>query len=83
MCEFYKSMNSFFAKFAMFVAMSSVLIFLLAFLYILFLGIFNEKALNEFDFNDIAMFTLSIIVSFVTAISIIKKYEPNSFLKKI
>ena len=60
-----------------------VYIFLLAFLYILFLGIFNEKALNEFDFNDIAMFTLSIIVSFVTAISIIKKYEPNSFLKKI
>lgn len=83
MCEFYKSMNSFFAKFAMFVAMSSVLIFLLAFLYILFLGIFNENALNEFDFNDIAMFTVSIIVSFVTAISIIKKYEPNSFLKKI
>ena len=33
MCEFYKSMNSFFAKFVMFVAMSSVLIFLLAFLY--------------------------------------------------
>ena len=46
-------------------------------------GIFNEKALNEFDFNDIAMFTLSIIISFVTAISIIKKYVPNSFLKKI
>ena len=83
MCEFYKNMNSFFAKFAMLVAMSSVLRFLLAFLYILFLGIFNEKALNEFDFNDIAMFTLSIIISFVTAISIIKKYEPNSFLKKI
>ncbi|MDY0051000.1 MAG: hypothetical protein RBR65_00545 [Aliarcobacter sp.] len=82
MCEFYKNMNIFFAKLAMLVAASSVVIFIGGILYVLFLGLFNEKALSEFDFNDIAMFLIYTIVPFATSISIINKIEPDIFLKE-
>lgn len=82
MCEFYKNMNIFFAKLAILVAASSVVIFIGGILYVLFFGLFNEKALSEFDFNDIAMFLIYTIVPFVTSISIINKIEPDIFLKE-
>ena len=82
MCNFYKNMNIFFAKLAILVAASSVVIFIGEILYVLFLGLFNEKALSEFDFNDVALFLIYTIVPFVTSISIINKIEPDIFLKE-
>ena len=82
MCEFYKNMNIFFAKLAILVASSSVVIFIGGILYVLFLSLFNEKALSEFDFNDVALFLIYTIVPFVTSISIINKIEPDIFLKE-
>jgi hypothetical protein len=82
MCEFYKNMNIFFAKLAILVAASSVVIFIGGILYVLFLSLFNEKALSEFDFNDVALFLIYTIVPFVTSISIINKIEPDIFLKE-
>ena len=82
MCNFYKNMNIFFAKLAILVAASSVVIFIGGILYVLFLGLFNEKALSEFDFNDVALFLIYTIVPFVTSISIINKIEPDIFLKE-
>lgn len=82
MCNFYKNMNIFFAKLAILVASSSVVIFIGGILYVLFLGLFNEKALSGFDFNDVALFLIYTIVPFVTSISIINKIEPDIFLKE-
>ena len=82
MCNFYKNMNIFFAKLAILVASSSVVIFIGGILYVLFLGLFNEKALSEFDFNDVALFLIYTIVPFATSISIINKIEPDIFLKE-
>ena len=83
MCDFYKNMNNFFAKLAMLVAISSVLLLFGGILYIFFISLFNEKALSELTFNDMAMFSIYTIIPFVTSISIIKKLEPDSFLKDI
>lgn len=83
MCNFYKTMNSFFAKLAMFVAIASVIAFLLIIVYGLYIAIFNVKTSFQFDFNDIALLFVYTIVPFITSINIIKKFEPDDFLKEI
>ena len=83
MCDFYKNMNIFFVKLAMFVSTSAVVIFFAGILYFLFLGLFNEKALSDFDFNDISMFLIYTIIPFAASISIINKIESDSLLQEI
>lgn len=83
MCNFYKNMNIFFVKLAMFVSTSAVVIFFGGILYVLFLGLFNEKALSDFDFNDISMFLIYTIIPFAASISITNKIESDSLLQEI
>ena len=83
MCNFYKNMNIFFAKLAILVSSSSVVIFIGGILYVLFLGLFNEKALSDFDFNDISMFLIYTIIPFAASISITNKIESDSLFQEI
>ena len=83
MCDFYKNMNIFFVKLAMFVSTSAVVIFFGGILYVLFIGLFNEKALSDFDFNDISMFLIYTIIPFAASISITNKIESDSLLQEI
>lgn len=83
MCDFYKNMNIFFVKLAMFVSTSAVVIFFGGILYVLFLGLFNEKALSDFDFNDISMFLIYTIIPFAASISITNKIESDSLFQEI
>ena len=83
MCDFYKNMNIFLVKLAMFVSTSAVVIFFGGILYVLFLGLFNEKALSDFDFNDISMFLIYTIIPFAASISITNKIESDSLLQEI
>lgn len=83
MCNFYKNMNIFFVKLAMFVSTSAVVIFFGGILYVLFLGLFNEKALSDFDFNDISMFLIYTIIPFAASISITNKIESDSLFQEI
>ena len=83
MCDFYKNMNIFFVKLAMFVSTSAIVIFFAGILYVLFLGLFNEKALSDFDFNDISMFLIYTIIPFAASISITNKIESDSLFQEI
>lgn len=83
MCEFYRNMNIFLARLAMFVAISSVVIFFAGIIYVFVLSFIDEKGLSELDFNDIAMFSIYTIIPFVTSIKIIEKIEPDTFLKEM
>jgi hypothetical protein len=83
MCDFYKNMNIFFVKLAMFVSTSAVVIFFAGIVYVLFLGLFNEKALSDFDFNDISMFLVYTIIPFAASISITNKIESDSLFQEI
>ena len=83
MCDFYKNMNIFFVKLAMFVSTSAVVIFFGGIVYVLFLGLFNEKALSDFDFNDISMFLIYTIIPFAASISITNKIESDSLFQEI
>ena len=83
MCDFYKNMNIFLVKLAMFVSTSAVVIFFGGILYVLFLGLFNEKALSDFDFNDISMFLIYTIIPFAASISITNKIESDSLFQEI
>ena len=83
MCDFYKNMNIFFVKLVMFVSTSAVVIFFAGIVYVLFLGLFNEKALSDFDFNDISMFLIYTIIPFAASISITNKIESDSLFQEI
>lgn len=83
MCEFYRNMNIFLARLAMFVAISSVVVFFAGIIYVFVLSFIDEKGLSELDFNDIAMFSIYTIIPFVTSIKIIEKIEPDTFLKEM
>ncbi|MDD2887311.1 MAG: hypothetical protein PHY66_05875 [Aliarcobacter sp.] len=83
MCDFYKNMNIFFVKLAMFVSTSAVVVFFGGIVYVLFLGLFNEKALSDFDFNDISMFLVYTIIPFAASISITNKIESDSLFQEI
>ena len=83
MCDFYKNMNIFFVKLAMFVSTSAIVIFFGGIVYVLFLGLFNEKALSDFDFNDISMFLIYTIIPFAASISITNKIESDSLFQEI
>lgn len=83
MCDFYKNMNIFFVKLAMFVSTSAVVVFFAGIVYVLFLGLFNEKALSDFDFNDISMFLVYTIIPFAASISITNKIESDSLFQEI
>ena len=82
MCESYRNMNIFLARLAMFVAISSVVIFFAGIIYVFVLSFIDEKGLSELDFNDIAMFSIYTIIPFVTSIKIIEKIEPDTFLEE-
>ena len=83
MCDFYKNMNIFFVKLAMFVSTSAVVVFFGGIVYVLFLGLFNEKALSDFDFNDISMFLIYTIIPFAASISITNKIESDTLFQEI
>ena len=85
MCNFYKNMNIFFVKLAMLVAMSIVVIFIGAILYVVFLhlGLFNDKASSNIEFDDILNFLMYTIIPLATSISIIYKIEPDDVVGKI
>lgn len=85
MCNFYKKMNVFFVKLAIFVAVSIVVIFIGAILYVIFLqlGLFNEKASSTIEFSDVMNFLMYTIVPLVTSISIINKILSDDIVKKI
>ena len=83
MCNFYKNMNVFILKLAMFVAMSIVVIFIGAILYVIFFGLVNEKVLSELDFSDILSFLIYTIIPLATSISIISKIEPDDVVEKM
>jgi hypothetical protein len=84
MCNFYKKMNVFFAKLAIFVAVSIVVIFIGAILYVVFLqlGLFNEKASSTIEFSDVLNFLMYTIVPFVTSISIVNKILSDDIVEK-
>ena len=84
MCNFYKKMNVFFVKLAIFVAVSIVVIFIGAILYVIFLqlGLFNEKASSTIEFSDVLNFLMYTIIPLVTSISIINKILSDNVLEK-
>jgi len=84
MCNFYKKMNVFFAKLAILVAMSIVVIFIGAILYVIFLhlGLFNEKASSTIEFSDVLNFLMYTIIPFVTSISIINKILSDNVVER-
>ena len=84
MCNFYKKMNVFFVKLAIFVAVSIVVIFIGAILYVIFLhlGLFNEKASSTIEFSDVMNFLMYTIVPLVTSISIVNKILSDDIVKK-
>ena len=84
MCNFYKKMNVFFAKLAILVAMSIVVIFIGAILYVIFLqlGLFNEKASSTIEFSDVMNFLMYTIVPLVTSISIINKILSDDIVER-
>jgi hypothetical protein len=77
-------MNVFFAKLAIFVAVSIVVIFIGAILYVVFLqlGLFNEKASSTIEFSDVLNFLMYTIVPFVTSISIVNKILSDDIVEK-
>ena len=84
MCNFYKKMNVFFVKLAILVAMSIVVIFIGAILYVIFLqlGLFNEKASSTIEFSDVMNFLMYTIVPLVTSISIINKILSDDIVER-
>lgn len=84
MCNFYKKMNIFFVKLAIFVAVSIVVIFIGAILYVIFLhlGLFNEKASSTIEFSDVLNFLMYTIIPLVTSISIINKILSDDIVEK-
>lgn len=84
MCNFYKKMNVLFVKLAIFVAVSIVVIFIGAILYVIFLqlGLFNEKASSTIEFSDVMNFLMYTIIPLVTSISIVNKILLDDIVKK-
>lgn len=84
MCNFYKKMNIFFVKLAIFVAVSIVVIFIGAILYVIFLhlGLFNEKASSTIEFSDVMNFLMYTIVPLVTSISIVNKILSDDIVER-
>lgn len=84
MCNFYKKMNVFFVKLAIFVAVSIVVIFIGAILYVIFLqlGLFNEKASSTIEFSDVLNFLMYTIIPLVTSISIINKILSDDIVER-
>lgn len=84
MCNFYKKMNVLFVKLAIFVAVSIVVIFIGAILYVIFLhlGLFNEKASSTIEFSDVMNFLMYTIIPLVTSISIINKILSDDIVER-
>lgn len=84
MCNFYKKMNVLFVKLAILVAMSIVVIFIGAILYVVFLqlGLFNEKASSTIEFSDVMNFLMYTIIPLVTSISIVNKILSDDIVEK-
>ncbi len=84
MCNFYKKMNVLFVKLAIFVAVSIVVIFIGAILYVVFLqlGLFNEKASSTIEFSDVMNFLMYTIIPLVTSISIVNKILSDDIVEK-
>lgn len=84
MCNFYKKMNVLFVKLAIFVAVSIVVIFIGAILYVIFLqlGLFNEKASSTIEFSDVMNFLMYTIIPLATSISIVNKILSDDIVEK-
>ena len=84
MCNFYKKMNVLFVKLAIFVAVSIVVIFIGAILYVIFLhlGLFNEKTSSTIEFGDVLNFLMYTIIPLVTSISIVNKILSDDIVEK-
>lgn len=72
-------MNSFFAKLAMLIANSSVVIFLGGIIYVIILTFIDEKALSGLELNDIEIFLIYTIISLFTSMEIIEKLNQILF----
>lgn len=81
MCNFYKKMNVFFAKLAILVAMSIVVIFIGAILYVIFLGLTNPQAWDSVS-DNILNFLMYTIIPLVTSISIVNKILSDDIVEK-
>ncbi len=81
MCNFYKKMNVLFVKLAIFVAVSIVVIFIGAILYVVFFGLTNPQAWDNVSDNRLN-FLMYTIVSLVTSISIVNKILSDNVLEK-
>ena len=84
MCNFYKKMNVLFVKLAIFVAVSIVVIFIGAILYVIFLqlGLFNEKASSTIEFSDVMNFLMYTIIPLATSISIVNKILSDDIVER-
>ncbi|MGE4444678.1 MAG: hypothetical protein AB7E37_06915 [Candidatus Altimarinota bacterium] len=84
MCNFYKKMNVFFVKLAIFVAVSIVVIFIGAILYVIFLhlGLFNEKTSSTIEFSAVLNFLMYTIIPLVTSISIVNKILSDDIVER-
>lgn len=83
MCAFYKKMNSFFLILSRFTIITTVLMFIAGIVYVLYLSLFEAKIAALIDFNDIAMFLSYTMIPFISSISILKKFDPNIYLKDL
>ena len=83
MCTFYKKMNSFFLILSRFTIITTVLMFIAGIVYVLYLSLFEAKIATQIDFNDIAMFLSCTMIPFISSISILKKFDPNIYLKDL
>ena len=81
MCNFYKKMNVLFVKLAIFVAVSIVVIFIGAILYVVFFGLTNPQAWDNVS-DNILNFLMYTIVSLVTSISIVNKILSDNVVEK-
>ncbi|MBU3014704.1 hypothetical protein KO488_08045 [Poseidonibacter lekithochrous] len=81
MCNFYKTMNRFFAKLAMFTVIASVFTFVSIIIYGLYILVFNIQ--TSYEFNDVALLISFVIIPLIAAINIIGKFEADTYLKEI
>ena len=81
MCNFYKKMNVLFVKLAIFVAVSIVVIFIGAILYVVFFGLANPQSWDNVS-DNILNFLMYTIIPFVTSISIVNKILSDNVVER-
>ena len=75
MCNFYKTMNKLFLELARFTFLSSLFAFIGGFLYVIFVGLFDEKAASQIDFYDVSTYVIVTLLLLLLSVQIINKFE--------